>query len=396
MNQKIVFVSSFDYYEIRMKNIIDEFVLRGDYITYITSDFDHISKKLKVSQKFSEHKLIHVPSYSRNLSSRRIYSHIIFSKKCINFIRDIHPDIIYALIPPNSLVRELARYKKNHPKTKLIFDIFDMWPESLPFANNMVFLRKFLFPWRRIRDNFLYNSDMLVSESKLFISTLIKNHVKLPKKQFILPLFGETEGIADIENVLRQGFNETCSLCYLGSINSIIDIDLIVELIEKINWYKPVVLHIIGDGETREKLLQKLSAQGVFFKYYGKVFDSKRKRQIIEQCDFGLNLMKNSVCVGLTMKSISYYEYGLPLINSIRGDTWDIIEENKVGININQFTITEKAKHIANLDLKSGQEMKARCLNWYRENYSVSSSKKQVLKIVKSIVSSGLENKIEN
>ena len=45
-------------------------------------------------------------------------------------------------------------------------------------------------------------------------------------------------------------------------------------------------------------------------------------------------MMKKMVCVGLTMKSIDYFEFGLPLINNIKGDTWDIIEKEKCGINI--------------------------------------------------------------
>ena len=43
--------------------------------------------------------------------------------------------------------------------------------------------------------------------------------------------------------------------------------------------------------------------------------------------------MKKSVCVGLTMKSIDYFEFGLPIINNIKGDTWNAVEEYGIGIN---------------------------------------------------------------
>ena len=42
---------------------------------------------------------------------------------------------------------------------------------------------------------------------------------------------------------------EHINLCYLGSINNIIDMDLIVEMCKAIGQYKPVTLHIIGAGE---------------------------------------------------------------------------------------------------------------------------------------------------
>jgi len=54
----------------------------------------------------------------------------------------------------------------------------------------------------------------------------------------------------------------------------------------------------------------------------------------VAQCHFGINIMKESVCVGLTMKSMDYFEYGIPLLNNIKGDTWKIIEKYGVGYNL--------------------------------------------------------------
>ena len=42
--------------------------------------------------------------------------------------------------------------------------------------------------------------------------------------------------------------------------------------------------------------------------------------------------------VGLTMKSMDYFEAGLPVINNIHGDTWDIIEREKIGVNLKENT----------------------------------------------------------
>jgi len=37
--------------------------------------------------------------------------------------------------------------------------------------------------------------------------------------------------------------------------------------------------------------------------------------------------------VGLTMKSMDYWEASLPVINNIRGDTWEMMQCNFMGIN---------------------------------------------------------------
>jgi hypothetical protein len=96
---------------------------------------------------------------------------------------------------------------------------------------------------------------------------------------------------------------------------------------------KKVVLHIIGDGEKREELLQKTRGTGCKVIYHGLVYEPERKQAIFDECHFGLNIMKSTVCVGLTMKSLDYFQAGLPIINNIDGDTADMIDTYHIGFN---------------------------------------------------------------
>ena len=59
-----------------------------------------------------------------------------------------------------------------------------------------------------------------------------------------------------------------------------------------------------------------------------------KKKQIFDKCHFGLNIMKDTVCVGLTAKSIDYFQAGLPILNSIQIDTKDIVNKNLFGFNV--------------------------------------------------------------
>ena len=68
------------------------------------------------------------------------------------------------------------------------------------------------------------------------------------------------------------------------------------------------------------------------------------KQEIFDQCHFGLNIMKESVYVGLTMKSIDYFEASLPIINNIKGDTWAFVERNQIGINYGPTTLLPAAE----------------------------------------------------
>lgn len=51
--------------------------------------------------------------------------------------------------------------------------------------------------------------------------------------------------------------------------------------------------------------------------------------------------MKDSVMVGLTMKSMDYMCGGLPMINTIKGDTSKICDEYSVGYNLSKNSINE-------------------------------------------------------
>ncbi len=106
------------------------------------------------------------------------------------------------------------------------------------------------------------------------------------------------------------------ALCYLGSINNIIDIPCIGEIIRKFDL--PVELHIIGDGEKREELCETARNAGAEVIFHGIIYDPKKKQAIFDRCHAGLNIMKSSVYVGLTMKSMDYFAASLPVINNIQ------------------------------------------------------------------------------
>ena len=76
------------------------------------------------------------------------------------------------------------------------------------------------------------------------------------------------------------------------------------------------------------------------------MYDPVQKQEIFDQCNYGFNVMKSSVVVGLTMKSLDYMCAGLPIINTIKGDTKDFCEEWDIGFNLKKSNIKEVAEQI--------------------------------------------------
>ena len=323
---KVAIVNCFDTYEIRVKMVFDFFQTKGDQILVIQSDFMHI-KKERIQDKKQNYQYVHVKKYSKNLSFSRLYSHWKFSKDSLKVIENYKPDLLYVLIPPNSLTKNMASYRVNNKNVTLIYDVIDLWPETMPISKF-----KDIFPlncWKNLRNRYINTADYVITECNLY-----HKYLNVDKKKLKTIYLAEKSNIHQINPNLD---NQILSLCYLGSINNIIDIKKIGEVIKIISDIKPVTLKIIGDGEKKEELISEAKNCGANVVYYGKIFDEKEKQRIFDTCHFGLNIYKDNTLIGLTMKSIDYLKAGLPIINNIKEDSYDIVNKYNCGVNLNEI-----------------------------------------------------------
>lgn len=321
----VVIINCFDTYEHRVELLRSHFAAQGKTVRVLTSDWKHFHKTVR--QDCPEgYELIQARPYRKNLSVSRMASHYRFAQDAMARAEELNPQFIWALVPPNSLAQAAVRYKKKYPQVKLVLDLIDMWPETMPISRFKT-LPPFSW-WRMLRDEYVGQADAVVTECKLY-DTILEGKCTSEKLHTLYLARPWAENIADVN--LPQ---DKISLCYLGSINNIIDIDCIGRIIRGIEG--PVDLHIIGDGENRESLINAAREAGANVIFHGKVYDRGQKQAIMDRCHAGLNIMKKSVFVGLTMKSMDYFECGIPIINNIQGDTWKFVEEFGIGVNIEE------------------------------------------------------------
>lgn len=320
-----LFISCSEHYNHRFC-VVDEYLRACGYeTTYITSDFDHTAKAPFVCQ-VPGCVQIHALPYKKNLSAARILSHFRFAGDLYRHLerQPEEPDVIIALLPPNFLAHFLAKYKKRHPNVKLIFDIFDLWPETFPSGRLGKLLAPFFAVWAWLRDHSLPKADWVMTECDYF-----RRRLGLKEKTSTVYLCLESSDMKPETVSLRE---DGWDLCYLGAINNVIGISEISALIRKLTKIKPVTLHIIGAGERQQEFMDSAKAAGAEVVYYGKVFEQEKKQEIINRCHFGLNVVNSNACIGLTMKSVDYFRCGLPIINNVPGDTAHLIDVYKAGV----------------------------------------------------------------
>ena len=360
--KKAVIITPFDNYsyQVRIKYVERYLFDRGYEVKVISSDFDHRNKTV-YSVKRDNLELLHVPPYQKNLSYARINSHRVFAQKALERLGELKPELIYCSAPPNYLFKYTSQYKKRNPGVKLIYELGDLWPETLPLQAK---IKKLVAPalkiWAGIRNKNIGFADGIIYECEMFSDVVAKNHPGVYSEVIYLSKEDYYKGKFSLSEIP----DSTLRFAYVGSINNIIDIDLIVEIMRQVSQNRKAELVVIGGGESADRLFALCDQAGVKYENHGITYDEDEKHRILSSCHFGLNIMKESVAVGATMKSLEYFHEGLILINNIPADTAMIIEKYNCGFNVDanshditQILFTSNLKEMRNRSRSAYEEL---------------------------------------
>ncbi len=419
--KKVCIITDSTSYEPRADIVAGFFEAQGYHVDMLLSDFDHRAKKKRAlaSDMCSceiTRTYINTRPYSKNISPGRLIYHHDFAKKAYRLLNKAEAyDILYVMLPGNSLAPAAVRISKEKG-SKLIFDLIDMWPESLPVSG--ISKTPPIAYWRKLRDDNINKAECIITECRLY-----QKRLKLDPAKTVTMYWAKTEGVKAEDHKIIHGngkgysaetasINEPagCSpsmnredqtdndirIAYLGSINNVIDISLIIKILSAVNiacidkGAGKVRLDIIGDGENRGAFLDALKKAELSFNYHGAIYDEQKKNEILSHCDWGINIMKPGVNVGLTMKSIDYLANGLRLINNIPGDTWEWVEKEHIGVNVaaeSTGSFKKSVEKIRMLQIKDRYEI----VRFYSKNFTIEAMNRVLDKVLWSALKSNRE-----
>lgn len=366
INKKVAIITY--YFNIRDTDrpysVYKYFKQKGFNVEVICGDYDHNAKQYK-EYDIDDINSIHVKKYSKNISIKRIYSNLMFAIDASKYIKNTKHDIYYIIIPPN-ITAFLCGIIAKKSNSKLIVDVFDLYPETIPLSPKIKkILNLFgLWIWSYLRDYSIKISDVFISSCNYYLSYL---GISKSKKNHVVPL---CKGNARINNV-KFIDNDCLNIVYLGALTHNYDFESLIYIMKELkNVNKRAKLSIIGDGENREWLLMSLKKNEIEFEFYGRMYDDVEKEKILTKCHFGFNGFKENTNIALSYKSMEYMSNGLALINSCKEDTWNLVNSNNIGINYNNFTLDKLINQMINLTADEIQEMKENSLQVYNKYYS--------------------------
>lgn len=290
-----------------------------------TSDFNHTTKLMRNIPSLPDGiKLVKSLPYSKNISVRRILSHMKYASSWENAAREnisssgAAPDIIIASTP-TLFASRVARKLAKEFGARFILDIQDLWPETF----ERVIPTFALAPLRAIAKANILAADRISAVADAFLDSALRYGCKAPMRRFY-------HGIE-----LDQRFAlTTCEIhprllrfAYVGNLGVSYHLQSPIQaILEHQNW----TLDVAGKG-AYEPLLRTLAAscpERVRFHGY---LDKGALSKLLAQCDIGIVPLDASSRVAMPYKFADYSRAGLAILSSLPGESAKLLEEYSSG-----------------------------------------------------------------
>ena len=325
-----------------------EWIKKGYEVYIISATYSHYFKKLPPSEKiYNFEKIdginyiwIKVIKYKSSIDKKRVLKWLLFAFNLLGlmFIKNVKkPDIIIASpTAPFFMISAYLLSKKF--KSKLIFEVRDIWPLSVielgnissnhPLIKIMSWCEKFAVKnadyivsslqnyGEHLRDNLKINKDFV----------WINNGIDLEEMQKIEPLLPKI-----VAKIPREKF----IVGYTGTIGIANALDSFLKAAKILQGKKDILFVIVGDGKEKRNLHGKYgNLENVLFIEPIKKQQVQSILSLFDACYIGLqrkNLFKYGVSPN---KLFDYIFSGKPIIYAIDSGEHNIVDLANCGVSV--------------------------------------------------------------
>lgn len=282
-------------------------------------------------------------------------------------------DVVYVYqLSPVIMAIPAIVYKLMYKK-KIVLYCLDLWPQSLisgGIKRNSIIYKIFL-----IISKYIYKKADIIQISSVLFEKYFKEELNIKKQLNYIPQYANDIFIntRNYESIKKD--NDKINFMFAGNLGEMQSIETIIKAI-KITRCKNVVLHILGDGSNKDKLIQlvnKLDLNEKVIFHGRKPIDSMPS--YYQKADALIVSLKSDEVISYTLpgKVQTYMASGKPLIATINGETANIINEANCGLVSKAEDITKLAENFdrfCQMEEKDREKLGENGIKFYKEHFT--------------------------
>lgn len=314
----------------------------GHSVTIISADYHHLMLKSRNEVETSglayDIHLVSVPHYKTAHDRRRVLAWLVFAFKLCWLPKKLKqkPDIIIASSP--SLLSFLgAEWIANRNKSKLIFEIRDIWPLTLIGIGNYSKKHPFIKFLQWVENRALMKSDNIITTMPGG-PDYVKSQIGIDNKTCWIPngidLDVSSKIHADTEQTGQN--SEQFLVGYTGTLGLANSVDTIISAAYVLKNDTSVQFLIMGDGRCKEDLINRVRSLELSNVKFIPKGSEEEVTKTLEKLDAALLCWNKSTLYRFGTSAIKLPRYlaaGKPIIHAYSGN-YDPIMLNKVGTTI--------------------------------------------------------------
>lgn len=356
------------YWKTQLENV-------GHQVTFFTTDFEHQRKKW-IKNKLDGFVLLRsYLFYSKNVSIARLINHFLVSiSLCRSLFNQKNKADVIIVSYPTIWVSFVSVVYGNLYNIKVIVDVRDKWPDIfIPYP----IFKIFIYPLFFIKKIIFNKASQLIAISPGYYKWALPNNII--KEDFILPL---AQPIV-VEVSRKINLLKPIKFLFVGSLGTTYNLEALLKihdiLIESNIAFQ---IQVCGDG-PRKFWLEKNIIQRKNIIMYGWLNKIELQKKL-DDADFGLMLYHADSPQGWPNKLLEYMANGLPIINTLKGESWDLIKNNHLGYNLDMRDLNSFIKWLECVfnDSVSYQRYVKQNYFIHKENFSEISNFNKLLKIL--------------
>lgn len=329
---------------------------RGHNVEVIVSDFQHAKKQ---HRKVMDNKYpflltyLHEPGYPNNVSPQRLWSHFIWGKNVLKYIKESKdkPDVIYAALPTFTAGRLVGKWC-NGNGVKYVIDVQDIWPEAFNVVVKNPILRLLFIPMKWISNAAYKSADYVIGCSDTYRNRALKvnNRCKHSLTVFLGNNGQKFDKGRNDYNVPKT--SDEFRIAYIGTMGYSYDLKLAIDAIkmaEKQKLNKKIKFIAIGDGPLLNEYTAHAKKTGIEYVFTG-ALEYEKMVGLMCSCDAVINCLRPGAAQSITNKVGDYALSGLPVINTQENTEYrEMVEKWRCGINCECGNVSEVSKAIIKL-----------------------------------------------